>query len=282
MKQKDGFIRLLSFGGVLVCLYALAMQVLGITEIRQNLIFSHILLITAIISIPLASVLNRIVYKTWGIHRSWRLLAILFVGIGLDLLFYYKNNGNGLLSFAIMSHLIYTLIVFLRSVQESTRKAYTDNRTGLVNRTRWNELMNVRASAAEQYAILVADLNGLKRVNDTLGHEAGDQMILALSEILRDSLPRSSMICRWGGDEFTALLTGVNRELLEQHMQVLFAAGERYNQDHPELPVYFAVGSALSSENPGLSRNQLFQLADEDMYRNKQLWYANNQAENKL
>ena len=140
------------------------------------------------------------------------------------------------------------------------------------------ELMNTPASATEQYAILVVDLNGLKRVNDTLGHEAGDQMIVALSHILRNSLPRSSVICRWGGDEFTALLTGVSRELLDQHLQVLFANGESYNLDHPELPVHFAVGTALSSEHPGLSKAQLFQQADEDMYRNKQLWYANKRA----
>lgn len=96
--------------------------------------------------------------------------------------------------------------------------------------------MNARISVAEQYAILVVDLNGLKRVNDTLGHEAGEQMILTLSEVLHNSLPSSSVICCWGGDEFTALLTGVNRERLDQHMQMLFIEGDQYNLGHPELP----------------------------------------------
>ena len=139
--------------------------------------------------------------------------------------------------------------------------------------------MNAPSTTTKQYAILVVDLNGLKRVNDTQGHDAGDQMILALSDILRNSLPRSSVICRWGGDEFTALLTGVSRDLLEQHMQVLYANAESYNQDHPELPVHFAVGTALSAEHPGLSMPQLFHLADEDMYRAKQQWYEKNRIE---
>lgn len=278
MKGQQGFLLVLSIGGSLVCLYALTMQVLGITEIRQNLVYSHGLLIIAITSIPLGALFNRIMYKTWGIHHSWRLLTLLFVGIGLDLLLFYLNNSTGLMSFSIVSFIIYTSVVFLKSVQESTRKAYTDSRTGLDNRTRWNELMNSDATPSEPYAILVVDLNGLKQVNDTLGHEAGDQMIYALSSILRNTLPRNSVICRWGGDEFTVLLNGVTRAKLDQHIDSLTAAGEAYNVDYPNLPIHFAVGAALSAEHPDISRTELFRLADEDMYRNKQLWYAQKQT----
>ena len=270
---------LLCICGSLTCLVVLAMQVFGMGEIRQNLTVSHVLLIVAILSIPVMAVVNRIVYRDWGLRKTWKLLLLLAAGITLDLLLYYRNNGNGIISFSIVSFIVYTLIIFLVSVQGATRKAYTDSSTGLVNRARWNEIMNARVSVAEQYAILVVDLNGLKRVNDTLGHEAGDQMILALSEMLRNSLPSSSVLCRWGGDEFTALLTGVNRERLDRHMQMLFEEGKQYNLEHPELPVHFAVGAALSSEHPGLSSNMLFQLADEEMYRNKRLWYADNHTQ---
>lgn len=271
---KQGFLLLLSISTSLVCLYVLAMQVFGITEIRQNLIYSHILLIVTILSIPSAALFNKIMYKSWGIRRSWRLMTLLFVGIGLDLLFYYLNNGTGLMSFSIISFIIYMLIVFLKNVQESSRKVYTDSRTGLDNRTRWNELMNSETPLPEPYAIMVVDLNGLKQINDTLGHEAGDHMIFELSSILRNTLPRSSVICRWGGDEFAIMLTGINRTRLDSLVQSLVAAGKAYNTDYPELPIHFAVGTALSEEHPHISRNDLFRLADEDMYRNKQLWYA--------
>lgn len=274
VRERQGILLFLCSSGSLVCLYVLAMQVFGGTEIRQNLVFSHLLLIAAVLSIPLAAILNRILYKTWGITRSWRLLALLFVGIAADLLLYYRNNGNGLLSFSIMGFIIYVLVVFLRSIQESTRKAYTDSRTGLENRTRWNELMNSDTPLPEPYAVLVVDLNGLKRINDTLGHEAGDRVIFQLSSILRNTLPRSSVICRWGGDEFAVLLTGLTREKLDRHLRALLSAKDAYNADHPELPIHFAVGAALSAEHPGISRNELFRLADEDMYRAKELWYA--------
>ena len=274
VKEKQGFFLLLSSVGSLVCLYVLALQIFGIAEIRQNLVLSHGLLIASVVSVPLAALFNRIVHKSWGVRRSWRLLSLLFVGIALDLMFYYRNNGNGLMSFSIIGFIVYTLIVFLRSIQESTRMAYTDNRTGLENRARWNELMNGNIALTEPYGILIIDLNGLKQVNDTLGHEAGDQMIFQLSSILRNTLPRSSVICRWGGDEFAVLLTGVNRAKLDHQINSLLSATETYNADHPELPIHFAVGAALSAEYPGTSRTDLFRLADEDMYRNKQEWYA--------
>ena len=272
--HRQGLLLLLATAGSLVCLWVLGMQIFGGTEIRQNLVFSHALLITAIVSIPLAAVFNRIIYKDWGISRSWRLLGLLFVGIGLDLIFYYLNNDTGLLSFSIVSFIAYMLIVFIRSVQDSTRKAYTDTRTGLENRTRWNELMHSDTPLAEPYGIIFIDLNGLKKVNDTLGHDAGDQMIFQLSSILRNTLPRSSVICRWGGDEFAVLLPGVSRSKLDRLVEALFAAADSYNTEHPELPIHFSVGTALSSEHSGISRSELFRLADEDMYRNKQSWYA--------
>lgn len=273
-KDMQGFMLLLGIIGSLVCLYVLMAQLAGYTEIRQNLVFSHILLITAIASIPLAAVLNRIVYKSWGVRRSWRLLILLLLAITVDLLLFYRNNSNGSMSFSIIAFIVYTLIVFLRSVQESTRKAYTDSRTGLENRTRWNELMSSDTALPEPYAILVIDLNGLKQVNDTLGHEAGDQMIYGLSTILRNTLPRSGIICRWGGDEFAVLLPAISREKLDRHIQNLRTAEKNYNAENPQLPIHFALGAALSADHPGISRTHLFRLADEDMYRNKQLWYA--------
>ncbi len=278
VKERRKNLEYLSIGGSLLCLGILAMQILGISELRENLVFSHILLIVSIASIPLTALFYRIVHKNWGLQRSWKLLLLLFAGIAVDLLLYYRNHGNGLMSFSIMGFIVYTLIIFLQTIQDATHKAYMDSRTGLVNRTRWTELMNDNRSTAEPYAILMIDMNGLKHVNDTLGHNAGDQMIFHISSLLRNTLPRTSVICRWGGDEFAVLLTDVNREQLEQQIRKIVSAREQYNAEHPELPIYFAVGAVLSSEHPGISRSELFQLADEEMYRDKKAWYAQRES----
>ncbi|MBE6665746.1 MAG: GGDEF domain-containing protein [Ruminococcaceae bacterium] len=276
---KNSALPLLSLVGSLVCLTVLAMQLFGVTEIRQNLIYSHILLIISILSVPVTLLINRIVYKNWELKKSWKLLLLLGIGIAVDLIFYYRNNKNGLLSFSIMGLIIYTLIIFLKSVQDTTRKAYTDSGTGLVNRARWIELMNKDISASKPCAVLMIDMNGLKQVNDTLGHDAGDKMIFNLSDILRKTLPRTSVICRWGGDEFTVLLTDVNRERLDLEIRNIFAESEKYNAENPDLPIHFAIGAALSSEHPDCSRMKLFHLADQEMYRNKKEWYSLQQPQ---
>ena len=263
--------------GALVLLTVLILQILGISELRQNLVYSHILLITAIASVPVTAIFNRIVYKSSGLQPSWKLLAMLGIGIIVDLIFYYRNDQNGLMSFSIMGLIVYTLIIFLRSVQDVTRKAYTDSGTGLINRAKWMELMSMDSSSSQPYAILMIDMNGLKNVNDTMGHEAGDRMIVGLSDVLRKAVPANGVVCRWGGDEFAVLLTGIDRAQLDLQIQRIFAEGEAYNADHPDLPISFAVGAVLSSEHPGITRTELFTLADEEMYRNKKAWYANSE-----
>ena len=265
----------LSCGGFFVCLTILFLQIFGISEIRQNLIFSHILLILSIVSIPLTALVNRLIYKTCGLIKSWKLLFLILIGIAIDLILYYRTNETGLLSFSIMGLIIYTLIIFLMSVQDVTRKAYSDSHTGLVNRARWMELMNAETSPQKPCALLMIDMNGLKQVNDTLGHAAGDLMIFRLSDILRKTLPSSAVICRWGGDEFAVLLTDTNRAHLDLQLGKLLSESKKYNEEHPELPIHFAVGAALSSEHPEASRNDLFHMADEEMYRNKKSWYEN-------
>ena len=255
--------------GALVLLTVLTLQTLGISELRQNLVYSHILLITAIASVPVTFLCNRIFYKSSGLQPSWKLLAMLGIGIIVDLIFYYRNNQNGLMSFSIMGLIVYTLIIFLKSVQDVTKKAYTDSGTGLVNRARWVELMNSDYSSSKPYALLMIDMNGLKKINDTLGHDVGDQMIVRLSEILRKALPANGVLCRWGGDEFAVWLVDIDRAQLDQQIGKLFAESEKYNIENPDLPISFSVGAVLSSEHPGISRNELFRLADKEMYRNK-------------
>ena len=180
--------------------------------------------------------------------------------------------------FTLLAFILYALIGFNNYATNISRSAYTDTRTGLANRLRWNELMRDDVQIPEPFGILVMDLNGLKRVNDTLGHEAGDRMIFHFANILRNTMPGSSVICRWGGDEFSVLLTGISRSHLESYIQALIRSTEEYNTANTDLPIHFAIGAALSTEYPGMSRTELFRLADEEMYRNKQFWYKQKQA----
>jgi diguanylate cyclase (GGDEF)-like protein len=165
-------------------------------------------------------------------------------------------------------------ITFIASFRETSKMAYQDSRTGLFNKARWNELMHGGEDINEPIGILVLDLNGLKQVNDTLGHEAGDVMISAFAEILKNVLPSSSVICRWGGDEFAVWFPKISRQKLDSYTEALLRAAEDYNATEPAARISFAMGAILAEEHPGMSRSDLFRLADDQMYSNKRKWYA--------
>jgi len=254
-----------------ITILILCLQVFNILELKEMLTVCHVLLVATILIMFIAMWRQR---KTDTLHQRHRHPFILLgIGIFLDLISYNLNEVSSDAVFTIFAMILYCIIILVSRVMEISRKAYTDTRTGLANQFRWNDLMQETAPISAPIGILMMDLNGLKHVNDTLGHAAGDRIIFDFSNILRNTLPASSVICRWGGDEFAVMLTGITREQLDLYIHNLHLATEAYNQAHPELPIHFALGSSLSSAHPTLTRVELFHLADEEMYRNKQKWY---------
>lgn len=92
-----------------------------------------------------------------------------------------------------------------------TRYAYYDQMTGLQNRRAYSEQTEAFAKEMPSYCcIIMADVNGLKQINDTLGHEAGDELITGSAECLRQGFQGIETIYRLGGDEFSVILTDRN------------------------------------------------------------------------
>lgn len=100
-----------------------------------------------------------------------------------------------------------TLGAAYEAVHEEAR---VDALTGLLNRRAWREAVAGRgagrAGPGECAGVLIADVDGLKRINDTLGHEAGDQLIRTVADLLSAVAPAGSVIARLGGDEFGMLV----------------------------------------------------------------------------
>lgn len=118
-------------------------------------------------------------------------------------------------------------------------------------------------------AVLLLDLDGFKAVNDRLGHEAGDRLLIDVGMRLRAIVPAEGTVARLGGDEFTILLPGANRATAEttaarviEHLRRPFRLGGG------EVVVASSVGIALATENrPQTGR--LLQIADAALYRAK-------------
>ena len=165
-----------------------------------------------------------------------------------------------------------------RAAQEERirHQAYHDPLTGLPNRTRFGESIGEalrRAKRAQwQLALLFIDLDHFKRVNDSLGHDAGDRLLQLAAARIRSSIREADLLFRMGGDEFTVLLEDVHgpEEAAQVAQRVLDAIGEPLQLRHHELSVSASVGIALYPRDD-LVEERLVKSADTAMYRAKEL-----------
>jgi diguanylate cyclase (GGDEF)-like protein len=100
----------------------------------------------------------------------------------------------------------------LRMMTETRHQAATDPLTGLPNRRTLEQRLHALVASATSFSIVMADLDHFKLLNDTHGHEAGDQALVAFSRVLTETMREEDLLCRWGGEEFTVVLPEVDLE----------------------------------------------------------------------
>lgn len=152
--------------------------------------------------------------------------------------------------------------------QAAVDLANLDAATGLGNRRAWMNTLNVECARAARtshpLAVIVLDLDGLKVVNDTQGHAAGDQLIARTATCLTDARRATDVICRLGGDEFGIAAPDTDalqaRQLAGRIRAVLHHQGV-------EVSIGWAVSSTVANQE--LHPEQLWQHADDLMYQDK-------------
>jgi diguanylate cyclase (GGDEF)-like protein/putative nucleotidyltransferase with HDIG domain len=155
--------------------------------------------------------------------------------------------------------------------------AHTDDLTGLPNSRALFQRINEEAARADRhctvFTIFVVDLNELKRINDTLGHLTGNEVIAAVARALRGCLREYDFAARLGGDEFVILLPGLGPEDAAEKRLDLRAAVEALRGEFPRVEISVSMGSA-SYPADGRQVDQLVSLADKRMYWHKRQRYA--------
>lgn len=155
--------------------------------------------------------------------------------------------------------------------------AYNDTLTGLLNRYLFRRLLETRQQEALDQGYVVAlmfvDLDQFKRVNDTLGHDAGDQLIVEVAQRIRQSLGPNDLAARQGGDEFTVLTTcrtpsTATADCRELAQHLLEAISEPIALGGETVSVSGSIGIALSGVN-GTATSDLLKRADMALYRAK-------------
>jgi diguanylate cyclase (GGDEF)-like protein/PAS domain S-box-containing protein len=144
-----------------------------------------------------------------------------------------------------------------------------DPLTGLYNRIYFEEEMSrIERGRYNTVGIVSCDLDGLKLVNDTLGHDQGDSLLVAAAGVIRGCFREGDLVARIGGDEFSVVLPDTTESTVEKACQRIEEAVASYNAANPELPVSISVGSAVS-HGADRSLKDVFKEADNSMYREK-------------
>ncbi|MCR4989969.1 MAG: EAL domain-containing protein [Lachnospiraceae bacterium] len=142
--------------------------------------------------------------------------------------------------------------------------------TGVMNRNEMNNYVDSLCHGSggdKSVGVIFADLNGLKAVNDTDGHNAGDLLLKSAANALRSVFDEQD-IFRAGGDEFSIILTDITQEEVDSKIEMVRSACKKYTN------LMFAIGGAVEKD----SRNVRMALrrADEKMYEDKRLFYEKN------
>jgi diguanylate cyclase (GGDEF)-like protein len=125
----------------------------------------------------------------------------------------------------------------------------------------------------ERFALLYLDCDRFKQINDTLGHAAGDDVLIALARRVQHQLRPMDLVCRLGGDEFAILLTPVLQESEAQDVVTRIQqamADPVVLGDGRQLVAAISIGIALYPDQ-GLTAGELLQQADNAMYQSKRL-----------
>jgi diguanylate cyclase (GGDEF)-like protein len=161
-----------------------------------------------------------------------------------------------------------TRIGTLRAFERSQLQASTDSLTGLTNRRAAEEVLGNLMAVNSEFAVVVADLDFFKHLNDTQGHEAGDRALKLFAETARSVVRDRDHVVRWGGEEFAMLLPGANAERAAEvvgRLRVALAQAHLLSG----TPV-FTASFGISDSTMTRERETLIRLADEALYRSKQ------------
>jgi len=144
-----------------------------------------------------------------------------------------------------------------------------DGLTDLFNRTFFEQEINrLENEGTVPCGIIVCDLDGLKLVNDTLGHKAGDILLKNAAQVIQKSFRQRDAVARIGGDEFAIILPGAGLNQMERSLKRICRNLAQYNKKNPQVPLRMSVGYAIR-KTPEESLNRVFKEADNNMYREK-------------
>lgn len=267
---------------------AIVLQSLNIVHLPALLLFCHILMVAItiyIFCIFIYDILNKQLSMSPALFFGVSVMTMFFL---IDIIRFNLQKYTGILLDNNYDSKIYigmfvfdfSLIIdfcsnfiksFYKNVESATleKMAYTDYLTGLFNRRKLEELFDEIDQDMTTYAVGVFDLNALKEVNDTLGHNEGDRYIKEFSQALKRAFGDYGVVGRTGGDEFLVLIKNAKNHNIDKLLSRMVELLKEVNDDNPNWNMSAAYGFCFADEAGVESVRGAAMIADWRMYQMK-------------
>ncbi|NMG38094.1 diguanylate cyclase [Chelativorans sp. ZYF759] len=288
VERKPPLVRILAIVGATLAVYLWYLLIEPLTVARVVTInfgggFLVLLLVAELAKTGSRKPVDRFLFwffAAWGVQFFLRtVLAVLYEADEIADANFFATLYWATLTFSIAFFLLIFAVVIVAAIavdlQEELRtESFTDPLSGLLNRRGFNkrleEALNDARAKAMPLALVVADLDRFKEVNDRFGHAVGDSAIVSFSNCLRQVMGGEHVAGRMGGEEFAILLRGA-----DIRMARLFAEGLRTNFAGlviPGLPVGHTLTASFGVAvlQPGEDWEDLLKRADRALYRAKE------------
>lgn len=147
---------------------------------------------------------------------------------------FHKTPSDGMINFMRLLNLIcctvtvfFFSVMFVIEINSLIRKlnaaydklSYTamhDSLTGLYNRHSLRDFFESLTESGNEYCVALGDIDNFKKVNDTYGHDCGDEVLVTVSDIIKDGIEEQDLACRWGGEEILIIMRGTRDDCLDR------------------------------------------------------------------
>ncbi len=271
-EKKDRYYKWLVtsvIANMIIAVIAFAFDLLKILDIRPFTDYYLYYMTVLIVGLLICEII-RLSKETVNIDNVFisSSVIILLVCSLADIVVFFDENRTYSPNFIMVGTLIYVSVYALITLKDMHDTYNRDRATGLFNRNKCNEVIRFRNDAKS--TIIVFDVNNLKYINDTFGHEAGDAVLKGFAGIMRSCIPAGNFLGRSGGDEFMAIIHNNNENRIDHIIKDISCQIDEYNRtNNKEYKLSVASGYALSTETENKTYREMLRLADKRMYENK-------------
>jgi diguanylate cyclase (GGDEF)-like protein len=147
-----------------------------------------------------------------------------------------------------------------------------DPLTGLLNRRSMNKHLNAAFELAKTkgklFTVIIADIDDFKKVNDTYGHNVGDDVLINVSNIITSNIPPDAHVCRWGGEEILILIPNTIETAIPVAEKIRESISESITRAE-ETAIHITMTFGIAEYIPGFSMTKLISMADDNLYKGK-------------